>query len=393
MRVVYFSPVHLHSFWQRPHWMAASLLRHGVDRLLWLEPYATRLPRLSDLRRPSDRPREMGTTAPLRLDRMAVRALPIEPLLAGRAANQLLFFEDILARIERWVGGEPYVIGVGKPSPLALTALDRAAGRDNYAGSFFDAMDRYGAFHKGASREAMSDWESQLLRKVDYVQASAPRLRECLVQRRPEVALALNGFDAASIERAQRASAHLPQHAHPVFGYVGTIGSWFDWAWVRQFAAVLADRAPTAEIHLIGPVFHPAGGPLPASIKLLDTMSNADALARAAQFTAGLIPFQRNELTDCVDPVKYYEYRALGRPVISTPFGHLSERQDPGLAIVGAERDALAAAIDRSLTVRALPQLQKDCDWDSRFAPLSRWIGARSAARLPAGELAVAVSL
>jgi hypothetical protein len=175
MRVVYFSPVHLHSFWQRPHWMAASLLRHGVDRLLWLEPYATRLPRLSDLRRPSDRPREMGTTAPLRLDRMAVRALPIEPLLAGRAANQLLFFEDILARIERWVGGEPYVIGVGKPSPLALTALDRAAGRDNYAGSFFDAMDRYGAFHKGASREAMSDWESQLLRKVDYVQASAPQ--------------------------------------------------------------------------------------------------------------------------------------------------------------------------------------------------------------------------
>lgn len=392
MRVVYFSPVHLDSFWQRPHWMAASLLRHGVDRLLWLEPYATRLPRLSDLRRPSDRPRDGANVALPRLDRLAVRALPIEPLLAGRAANRLLFFEDILARIERWVGDEPFVIGVGKPSPLVLAALERAAGRDNYGGSFFDAMDRYGAFHSGASRRAMSHWESELLRKADYVQASAPALRDCLVQRRPEVALALNGFDTASIERAQRAAADLRQHAHPVFGYVGTIGSWFDWTWVRQFAAVLADRAPTAEIHLIGPVFQPAGGPLPASIKLLDTMSNADALARAAQFTAGLIPFQRNELTDCVDPVKYYEYRALGKPVIATPFGHLSERQDPGLVIVGADRDALAAAIDRSLAVRALPQMQRDYDWDSRFAPLSRWIGARSAAMRPMVELAAAVT-
>ncbi len=46
-----------------------------------------------------------------------------------------------------------------------------------------------------------------------------------------------------------------------------------------------------------------------------------------ARFDVGLIPFRRNHLTASVDPIKYYEYRALGLPVISTDFGDMSYRK------------------------------------------------------------------
>ncbi len=52
-----------------------------------------------------------------------------------------------------------------------------------------------------------------------------------------------------------------------------------------------------------------------------------------AEFDVGLIPFKQNALTAAVDPIKYYEYRALALPVISTDFGEMHERGDlPGLS-------------------------------------------------------------
>ena len=50
------------------------------------------------------------------------------------------------------------------------------------------------------------------------------------------------------------------------------------------------------------------------------------------EFAVGLIPFKRNDLTRFVDPIKYYEYRALGLPVVSSAFGEMTNRRDtPGV--------------------------------------------------------------
>ena len=50
------------------------------------------------------------------------------------------------------------------------------------------------------------------------------------------------------------------------------------------------------------------------------------------RFDLGLIPFKQTELTDAVDPIKYYEYRAAGLPVLSASLAEmLSFANDPGL--------------------------------------------------------------
>jgi hypothetical protein len=374
MHLVYFSPVALSSFWQRPHWMADALLRSAVQRILWVEPYPTRLPKLVDLRRPSDRP-DASRRPLLAIDRLAVRALPVEPWLIGQAVNRLFFFEGVLDRIRHWVDARPFVIGVGKPSPLARVAIERSMLDRNYCGSFFDAMDHYASFYEGASRAAMAQWEANIVVAVDRVQVSSAALRERYRRLRPDIALAPNGFDPGVVQQAlaQRTAVGVMNQTAPVYGYVGTLGAWFDWAWLARFARVLARLAPQAQIHLIGPMFSEPSAPLPPQVRLLGTMSNEEALARAASFVAGLIPFVRNELTDCVDPVKYYEYRALGRPVIAAPFSDLSVREDSGLFVASTEAE-IEAALGRLPGVETQTPARHPWAWGNRFAPLAKWI-------------------
>ena len=93
---------------------------------------------------------------------------------------------------------------------------------------------------------------------------------------------------------------------------------------------------------------------------------------------AGLIPFRIDPLTDCVDPVKYYEYRAMGLPVLSTRFGEMRLR---GLQ----DRVAFLDELDR-LDLRALARQAADPaevgafraanTWARRFEPLSGWVRA-----------------
>ena len=98
--------------------------------------------------------------------------------------------------------------------------------------------------------------------------------------------------------------------AREVIGYVGTIGRWFDWPLVLEMACAL----PSLRIQLIGPEFVPRPV-LPSNVEMIPECSQAEAVDHIRKFRVGLIPFLRMPLTESVDPIKYYEYRALGVPV------------------------------------------------------------------------------
>ncbi|WPM80664.1 hypothetical protein R5W60_02800 [Brucella pseudintermedia] len=70
----------------------------------------------------------------------------------------------------------------------------------------------------------------------------------------------------------------------------------------------------------------PVPGELPANIEIFPPCEHTEAMHKMAEFDVGLIPFLQNELTNSVDPIKYYEYRALKIPIISTNFGEMRYR-------------------------------------------------------------------
>ena len=107
-----------------------------------------------------------------------------------------------------------------------------------------------------------------------------------------------------------------------MLGYLGVIDRWFDWALVTD----LARRYPHARIQLIGPQHSPPPGMLPDNVQCLSPVPQHQVYQAMAQFDVGLIPFVLNDVTRYVDPVKYYEYRALGLPVLTTRFGEMAHR-------------------------------------------------------------------
>ncbi|MGZ5194142.1 MAG: glycosyl transferase [Ramlibacter sp.] len=368
MQLIYFSPVPWASFRQRPHEFAEWFHRRFDARVLWVEPYPVRLPRWSDLSRltaPATPPVEI----PAWLDLCSPRALPLEPFAAGRALNRRLFWPAALDRMDAFAKRDAAtVIAVGKPSDLALRALQRKP----KLVSLYDAMDDFAAFHSGTARVACAAIERQIVEHVTHRTTSSSVLAERMRARGLPVQLVANGLAAA------RMPEPLPAGERRGFGYIGTIASWFDWRWVGELAADWPDRT----VEIVGPVHLQPPASLPPNIALSPPLPHEQALARMRGFAAGLIPFRQNELTSSVDPVKYYEYRALGVPVISTPFGEMATRRGDARVLLtehpGHARAQIAALLVASDTAESTAQFRQCHDWAARFEPLGALLEARS---------------
>jgi glycosyltransferase involved in cell wall biosynthesis len=359
MRLIYLSPVPWHSFSQRPHELVRYFHARTGGRVLWVEPYPGRFPTLSDLLTP--RPTSGGKECdiPAWLTMIQPRALPIEPLPFSTTINRL-FWGEIESDVDRFAG-DSAVLGIGKPTTLALQLLQKK----NFGASFYDAMDNYPAFYRGWSRLAMMNRERKVIKSVSIVLASSSGLEDRLRPQAGDVRLVMNACAADRLPPIPT-SAVLGDGERPVIGYVGTIGSWFDW----ELVIALAKSSPKIEFRLIGPVYvrPPA---LPHNVRLEQALPHTEALHAMTQFNVGLIPFMRNALTACVDPIKYYEYRALGLPVLSSAFGEMAQRRRcDGVYLInrhGNMTKLLSQALASSTTAENTAHFRMNNSWESRF--------------------------
>ncbi len=355
-RLVYLSPVPWASFEQRPHKFVSWFHAKTGAEVLWIDPYAARFPRVSDLVRWRRGSTPTPTPAPAWLRVLRPMAAPIEPLPAVAHANRV-FWSGLIDQIRRFAREEPALLVLGKPSLLALQVLAALPS----CASIYDAMDDFPSFHEGLTRRTMHARERQIVSRVSTVWASSRTLQQRLAQQRGDVQLVPNGLDLALMPSAKnrRHTTSL------VFGYVGTIANWFDW----DLVVALALARPWDRIRLIGPMDSQPSVPLPANIEVLPARPHAEALEAMREFDVGLIPFKRNSLTDGVDPIKYYEYRALGLAVLSTNFGEMSRRRgEPGVYLVGCNSDLAAeaskAAVDDSCLA---PDFARQHCWTAVF--------------------------
>lgn len=363
MQLVYLSPVPWASFAQRPHkfveWFQA---RHG-DRVLWIDPYPTRFPELSDLRRIVFRSAIQGKEdakpgANAWLTVLKPRSLPIEPGPGSGAINRLLWTE-LMNKVASFVSVKETCLVIGKPSELALQLTKRH--RD--IPRVYDAMDDFAAFYGGFSSWAMRRREDRIAANVSILLASSTALLERFSGNVPKPVLAHNACATEVLPNAGVAR----YSGKPVFGYVGTIANWFDWPLVIR----LAIANPETVVRLIGPVYSPPPAPLPKNIELVPACPHPEAIEMMQNFSAGLIPFKINALTSSVDPIKYYEYRALGLPVISTSFGEMALRGNlHGVSIINHATDLqglLQLVKDYQPELEEIRNFRSENSWYARF--------------------------
>ncbi len=195
--------------------------------------------------------------------------------------------------------------------------------------------------------------EEELLRKVDLLIATSPRLLETRRIHNPRAHMVPNGVDFHLFNRAthpgQALHPWLRDIPSPVVGYHGTVDQRVDaglleylarkepgWSFVLVGPERLdrADRASLKalpNVHLFGPL---PGTELPGVLKAFD---------------AGIIPFRHTDFTAAIYPLKVNEYLAAGRPVVMTDFAPLDD--------VG---DLVAVASDGAGFHRALALALKD---------------------------------
>jgi hypothetical protein len=358
MQLIYLSPVPWASFAQRPHKFVQWFHEKTNAQILWINPYPARFPVWQDIARKAVRPYSSQDATPRHIHVIQPRCIPIEPLYGSGYINSI-FWKEIFEAVDERLEIEPTILGIGKPSELALRLLSRK----NFKSTIYDAMDDFPAFHRGLSSSAMLNRERLILDRVTQILVSSSTL-QARWSSKSNVSLVRNACDVKALSPSCiRLKTVDPQ----VIGYVGTIGNWFDW----NLVLAIARAKPHIKIRLIGPMYCVPPNDMPSNIEIRPQCSHADAILAMRQFSVGLIPFIKNKLTESVDPIKYYEYRALGLPVLSTAFGEmLHHGQSNGVFIMDKHRE-IKASIDAALayleSIDQTEQFRKINSWDQRF--------------------------
>lgn len=197
--------------------------------------------------------------------------------------------------------------------PLLLGAIPQGSGI-----LLFDAVDNWGEHPAFSScqEEVMASYE-QLREQAQIIfTVSQERAR---FFHRPEgnVYWIPNAVPRHFLTTNPSPPQELKEIPSPLLGYVGVVQERFDVVLIER----LAQDLDTGTILLVGPVMEKIKDLLAREkrIVFLGFRPYHEIPGIISSFQVGLIPHHVNALTQSMDPIKIYEYLALGCPVVSTP--------------------------------------------------------------------------
>ena len=241
----------------------------------------------------------------------------------------------------------------------------------------YDCVDRHSAYG-GLMEPALVDaMELELAGKADHVFATADALAERLRAAQPKTDMIPNG---ANFERFVQASQPqpLPEDLrgipHPVFGFVGALQSCIEY----EYLEAAAKARPDWSFVLIGK--EKPGVDLSAlhampNVHFLGLKPNEQLPQYLAYFDACLNLFAKSDLSKDVSPLKFYEYLATGRPIVSTKQPDQILQYAPLIEIADSPEEFISACEkSRSDTtperIAARIEAGRACSWDSRVAQM-----------------------
>lgn len=316
--------------WQRPQQLMSKLADAG-HRVFYLHTSGF----LPPVGRPFDVVR-------LRENVWEIRLAPPVPVdvYSGRIPDATAaWFPRMLDDLRREMGiaSAISVVQVASWGRVALDARQRFGWRVVY-----DCMDEWKSF-PGMSSVLVAS-EENLVAQADLVTVSGARLFDKWRDRGLRVELVRNATDFDFYTSAPREEllAALPR---PVAGYFGAIASWFDIKLLRR----LAVERPQVTFVLIGGVFGVNVSALRAlpNVHLLGQQPYDRMPSYLEAFDVCLIPFVVDDITAATDPLKFYEYISLGKPVVATPMPELNPHHE--LLYIAETPSAFLMKLDAAL--------------------------------------------
>lgn len=180
----------------------------------------------------------------------------------------------------------------------------------------YDCFDNWTEITKRSSSRQrwIAKQEQQLAEQADIVLVSAEGLRAKMLQYNRNVHLVRNAVNIEMFDHVTHVSDEIAAYPAPRIGFVGSIEHWIDTALLDA----LGDAFPNGSVIAVGPNRIGAKARSPRVHYVgRRPYSQVPAIIRALDVC--IIPFRITELTQDVDPLKIYEYFALGKPVVATP--------------------------------------------------------------------------
>ncbi|GAA4287447.1 glycosyltransferase [Georgenia daeguensis] len=310
LRVLFVEPAAdpLHALRSGRRARAGAGLRGATDReRLWLYQPTKVLPRAAD---PGG-------------DRRRARAVV-------RAARRLRMHEPVL-----WIN-----------DPAGARVLARTGWR-----SLYDVTDDWlAAVRTPAETRRLREDEATLLLTCEEVVVCSAHLAAGKGTARP-VTLVPNAVDLAPYRAPVDRPADLPPG--PVAVYVGTIHTdRIDVDLCLDVARVLG----RGRLVLVGPAPLPPGDRerlVRSGVVLLGAKDRREVPGYLRHADVLLVPHVVTPFTESLDPIKLYEYRAAGRPVVSTPVAGFRGSDDPQVTV--ADRAAFPEVVRAALTAAPHP--------------------------------------
>lgn len=323
--------------WRRnQHLVSRLLAADPALRVLFVEPPADPLHDLVSRRRPSlpAPPRPAGYGGRL------LRFRPLKPLprrIDPRADERLA--RAVRAAAARAGMREP-VLWLNDPGTAPLARLTAWP-------TLYDITDDWAAaVRAGGELDRIRTGEAWLLAHAQAVVACSPELvRRKSAAGGRRVELVPNAVDVRAYRVARPRPPDLPA-ASAV--YVGTLHT--DRLDVELCAATATALAGRGTLVLVGPdsLGRAETERLRRAGAVLLGARSRDAVIGYLQHADVLVvPHAVTAFTDSLDPIKLYEYLAVGRPVVSTPVAGFRDAQDPRIRVVAASAfpSAVAAAV------------------------------------------------
>lgn len=158
-----------------------------------------------------------------------------------------------------------------------------------------------------------------LVKNADIVTYVAHQLKRCVQDRREAIYLPNgcntkdfiinihDGYAPVKIENVLKSNKKM-------IGYYGYVAKWFDMKMIYQ----LATRHEDWIFLIIGECIEDFSEFAHERIILLGRQPYAELADYAKYFDVAIIPFEVSDMMDCVSPIKFFEYCALGLPVVSS---------------------------------------------------------------------------
>jgi glycosyltransferase involved in cell wall biosynthesis len=312
--------------YQRPQHLAERL--SSKNDFTYVQPFGLRNLRFSDIHRVFRRLQSLFKKLDVKRG-LHIKNFFFIPILAPPITK----INPFLLRYQMNSHVDPEtIIWVTYPSPLITGILEDM----KYGALVYEMMDDYPNVHP-RSEEDIRHMEAWFLNKADLVITTSEALAEKAnrIKKGVRIRVIGNGVDYDFFNNAPKVRPLEFKSLEKIIGYVGMVSEWIDF----ELIDYLAGNRPDLNFIFVGPI-RAKRLPLKKNIRFIDTIDYEKVPAYCNAFDVCLIPFQRGEFADNINPVKLYEYLALGKPVVSYYMREL-ERYKDVIYLAGGKEDFL----------------------------------------------------